>query len=190
MNQQDFISNAIKTESVVEEAKVDAKLLTSTLQLFVETTEILDSIKKKVFYGNDAKYDETVLNSLTNITKITYDLGFAYERLKEGVFNEEYPAVNTRILHGVIGIATEAGELVECLLKSLLDGSELDVVNLKEEMFDADWYKAVISDECGIEWDVEWDRIINKLKHRYGDKFSSEAATNRDLKKEREILES
>jgi hypothetical protein len=33
------------------------------------------------------------------------------------------------------------------------------------------------------------DKNINKLKARYGEKFSSERAINRDLETEREILE-
>ena len=41
---------------------------------------------------------------------------------------------------------------------------------------------------CG-ETTFDFDININKLKARYGDKFSSERAINRDLETEREILE-
>ena len=40
-----------------------------------------------------------------------------------------------------------------------------------------------------INLEDSFDININKLKARYGDKFSSERAINRDLETEREILE-
>ncbi len=40
-----------------------------------------------------------------------------------------------------------------------------------------------------IDISVSLDRNISKLKQRYGDKFSTEKAINRDLDKERDILE-
>ena len=52
-----------------------------------------------------------------------------------------------------------------------------------------DWYKAIITDELNIEWEDGWEKIINKLKARFGDKFNTDGANNRNLEKEREILE-
>lgn len=190
MDHKEFVQNALKTESIVEELKVDQKILIETLKLFVSTTELLDAIKKKAFYGNEKKYQEIYASTLSEMVSLIYAIGYNFERLKEGIYVEEYPEnVNTRIAHGVIGIASEAGELVDCLLKSLESGEPIDMVNLVEELFDGDWYKAPITDECGINWEEEWERIINKLRARYGEKFSEESANNRDLEAERKILE-
>lgn len=190
MDHKTFIKNALKTESIVDELQIDRRVLVDTLKLFVMTTELLDAVKKKAFYNNPKKYQEVYTETFSKMVSLIYTIGYNYERIREGIYEEEYPEnVNTRISHGVIGIASEAGELVECLLKSLETGEPIDMVNLAEELFDGDWYKAPITDECGIEWEQEWERIINKLRARYGEKFSEESANNRDLEAERRILE-
>ena len=56
-------------------------------------------------------------------------------------------------------------------------------------MGDLFWYCAIISDELGVHFDDIMDRNIAKLKARYGEKFTETAAKHRDLKTERDILE-
>ena len=96
---------------------------------------------------------------------------------------------NIRLLHGAIGLATEAGEFLDALKKHLYYGRDLDRVNLSEELGDIFWYCAIISDELGVPFADIMNKNIEKLKARYGDKFSEEKAEKRDLKVEREILE-
>lgn len=97
---------------------------------------------------------------------------------------------NIRLLHAGIGMCTESGEFIDQLKKHIFYGKPLDKVNLKEEISDQLWYIGIALDELGSDFDSEQRRNIDKLKARYGDKFSSEAAINRDLDKERKILES
>lgn len=96
---------------------------------------------------------------------------------------------NIRLLHAGIGMCTEAGEFIDQLKKHIFYGKPLDRVNLKEELGDLLYYIGVAMDELETDFDIEQRKNIAKLKARYGDKFSSEAAINRDLDKEREILE-
>ncbi len=96
---------------------------------------------------------------------------------------------NQRLLHGGIGLATEAGEFLDALKKHVFYGKELDKVNLREEMGDIFWYCAIIADQLDVDFATVMERNITKLKARYGEKFTEEAATTRDLKTEREILE-
>ena len=101
---------------------------------------------------------------------------------------EENHAPNLRLLHATLGIFGEAGELAEALEEQMLTG-ELDMVNVSEELGDADWYKQIGHDETGVsEADVR-AKIIAKLQKRYPEKFTSEAAHNRDLAAERAALE-
>lgn len=95
-----------------------------------------------------------------------------------------------RLLHAGIGLSTEAGEFLDSLKKHIFYGKELDRVNLAEEMGDLFWYTAIIADELGLEFESVMEKNIEKLKARYGEKFSEEKANKRDLDKEREILES
>ena len=66
---------------------------------------------------------------------------------------------------------------------------KFDEVNLKEELGDLFWYNAILFREYKLDLDDVLQINIDKLNKRYGAKFSEEAAINRDLKAEREILE-
>ena len=94
-----------------------------------------------------------------------------------------------RLLHACMGMQTETAEFTDALKKSIFYGKTLDVVNLKEELGDLLWYVSIAMDELGTNYDAEMQRVINKLKSRYPEKFTEEKAENRDLKTEREILE-
>lgn len=94
-----------------------------------------------------------------------------------------------RLLHAGIGLSTEGGEFLDALKKHIFYGKELDRVNLSEEIGDIFWYLAIACDELGIEFETVMARNIEKLKARYGEKFTEERAENRDLDKERDILE-
>lgn len=109
-------------------------------------------------------------------------------RTESTVFNIE-PG-DERLLHAGIGLATEAGEFLDQLKKHVFYGKPLDKVNLKEELGDMMWYMAIALDELDSDFTTEQQRVINKLKARYPEKFSLESAENRDLDKEREVLES
>ena len=83
----------------------------------------LDDIKKSIFYGKGTKEGSKGLMALPAETSIAGKFTTAEDR---------------DILHGVIGIITEAGELAE----NLLYGKSID--NLKEELGDVMWYIALI----------------------------------------------
>ena len=89
-----------------------------------------------------------------------------------------------RLTHGIIGIQTEAGELLDSLKKYLFYGKRLDVKNLEEELGDLTYYLALV---C-LATDLPLGRIlgnnIEKLKKRYPDGFSSSDALNRDIENE------
>lgn len=96
---------------------------------------------------------------------------------------------NIRLLHAGIGLATESGEFLDALKKSIFYGKEIDKVNLKEEVGDLMWYCAIALDELGGDFEEVMATNIAKLKARFPNKFTEEDAENRDLAKEREILE-
>lgn len=94
-----------------------------------------------------------------------------------------------RLLHGGIGLATEAGEFLDGIKKYVFYGKAIDTVNLSEEMGDLFWYIAIVCDELGVAFDDVMETNIAKLKARYHGKFSEYRATNRDLANERAVLE-
>jgi NTP pyrophosphatase (non-canonical NTP hydrolase) len=94
-----------------------------------------------------------------------------------------------RLIHGAMGVVTESGELMDAMKKHVFYGADPDKVNLKEELGDLFWYIAVLCDALGISFEEVWETNIAKLKSRYGEKFNEDGALNRDLQKERGILE-
>lgn len=94
-----------------------------------------------------------------------------------------------RLLHAGMGLATESGEFVDMLKKHILYGKSLDEVNLAEELGDLFWYAALACDEMQISFESIMEKNIAKLRARYPNKFTEHDAVNRDLEKERKILE-
>jgi len=91
--------------------------------------------------------------------------------------------------HMLFGMMTEVGELVDVFKKNMAYGKEIDWINIQEEVGDLMWY---IIGFCTInEFDIEeiLARCSAKLQVRYKDKFTAKEALNRDLDREREILE-
>ena len=91
-------------------------------------------------------------------------------------------------LHCVIGISTEAGELLDAYKKHIYYKRELDLVNVKEEIGDIMWYIANFCTVMGIELDELLHANLDKLKLRYPDKFDTDKAINRNLEAERNLL--
>lgn len=93
-------------------------------------------------------------------------------------------------LHMIMGIATEAGELMDVYKKNHAYGKDIDIYNVREEIGDLMWY---IINLCNLHgWDITdiMRTNIRKLRERYPNKFNQEDALNRDLVAERKILES
>jgi len=93
------------------------------------------------------------------------------------------------LLHASMGLVTEAGEFQDMLKKHLYYGRELDEVNLKEEIGDVLWYCAIALEALDTDFESVMQTNIDKLKARFPEKFTEENANNRNLDKEREILE-
>lgn len=93
-----------------------------------------------------------------------------------------------RLNHAISGMVTEAGEAEDALKKHIYYGSELDETNIIEEIGDSLYYIALACDVLKLS--VEDIMLINhnKLKSRYGDKFSKRSAEKRNLKNEAIVL--
>lgn len=97
--------------------------------------------------------------------------------------------VNSRLLHAIIGVCTEGGEALDVMKKNLFYGKEIDKTNLIEELGDLLWYIQLAADELGTTIPEIIQANIAKLRERYPVEFSEEKALERDLDKERSVLE-
>lgn len=147
------------------------------LQAFSIAAARLDEIKKRLFYGRNVE-------------------GMAILHPEDSIEDPANPWTGTEetILHAIVGIGTEAGELVDGLIGSLLnkfggEDTKFDLVNLGEEGGDVLWYIAALAQGTGISIDGMMRANIAKLRKRYPNKFTAYDANNRDLSSERDILE-
>lgn len=94
-----------------------------------------------------------------------------------------------RLLHAVMGIATESGELLDALKKHLFYGKPLDIVNIKEELGDKEWYTALALDTLLSDYEEIMTTNNAKLRKRYPHKFTEENALNRNIAEEMTVFE-
>lgn len=114
-------------------------------------------------------------------------------RLNEEQIKERFTPENVRLLHSVLGMVTESGELADQVKKHLFYGKPLDVTNLIEELGDLLWY---VSIQLSIVRPNDLDpyrtvQNVNmaKLSERYNKKFNDQQAINRDTEKEVSVME-
>lgn len=180
MDFKKFQEAAMRTEARIDKVRIDPNKLYGMLMIATASAEVADQIKKRIFYGRDINFDKVGQMFLNLEDGMDMFLGLGHG-------TKEF-SVDPRILHGILGKFTESGEMLVMLQKHI-HGAPLDLVNLGEEMGDDQWYNAILADAAGLDLDKVRSTIIAKLRARYPDKFTSEAAITRDLAAEREILE-
>ena len=104
---------------------------------------------------------------------------------KEFKFTKE----DGEVLHAVMGIVTEAGELMDACKRKGFYGKPMDIPNVIEEMGDLMWYMAILCRKLNVSLEEVMDLNIQKLKKRYPNNFNSEDALNRDTRAERKVFE-
>ena len=156
------------------------KILHAALGLATEIEELL------VNYSD--KMDPT--NVLEEVGDLTWYLS---------IFYREYPEIEEVVIATTMEVKTPQG-LIMSMLKSILQIQDIikkklyynkpvnqETMNLLVATLDLDIRMYLNLYDLKIE--EVWERNIAKLKARYGDKFSSDRAINRDLETERTILE-
>ena len=122
----------------------------------------LDAMKKALFYGK--KPDESI---------IPQDI--------DDYFNS-YASQN--VVHAILGIVTEAGELLELLL----DKNKYSNSKLKDECGDGLWYNAMLIRDLKETFESVGESNLTKLKVRYPDKFDKALAVQRNEDKENAVF--
>lgn len=188
MNFEQFKQDALRTESRPTELGLSKVAIHNALNAISNFTELADIVKKSVFYGKPINHTVVSQFVLNTSAFMHFMQATMHHEQHAKVYEDSLSDPNMRILHGALGMFTEAGEMLQAVLRQMETG-ELDLVNMVEETGDSDWYKAIIHDETGVSENTVREKVIAKLKARYGDKFTAEAAINRDLVAERKVLE-
>ena len=103
----------------------------------------------------------------------------AYQELA-GRTSPEGRAALERLTNGGLGLAGEAGEVVELIKKHRYHGHALDPDEITKELGDVLWYVAEICTATGVSMGEVAERNIAKLRARYPAGFSSSKSLERD----------
>jgi len=88
-----------------------------------------------------------------------------------------------KLLHATLGVAGEAGELVDAVKKHVLYNKPLDVENLKEECGDLLWYMTLLLTTIESDFSEVMQMNIDKLSKRYPEGYTDKHAQLRLDKK-------
>lgn len=83
------------------------------------------------------------------------------------------------MLHGVCGLASEAGEVAGILQKTY-QGHEIDYTHVKKELGDVMWFVAEVAESVGSNIDEIMKLNIDKLIARYPNGFDEQRSLNRE----------
>lgn len=186
MTPDQFVVDAIRTESRIESISLNPTFFHDLTETIIALGSILDQIKKHTFYNKPYNTDairENLETARSNILLMVEDTDRDF-----WIRDDQQMEVNVdpRVFHAIVGITTEAVELLQALD---IHTKEIDKVNFLEELGDIDWYQGIGIDAVGGSFEEVLERVIAKLRVRYPEKFSSENAINRDIAKERKVLE-
>lgn len=177
----DYVKEATRTLSTEFHAElVDRSALLLALRAGIASAEQMDKVKKALFYGRPAPGIEA---RYKDIDHARIDM----RNTLKGLHSD--PVRAEQVLHAVIGLFTEAGEMLEAVLEAIVDRKPIDAVNMIEESGDSKWYLAVLAHALPFSWGTDEVVNIEKLRKRFPDKFTEDNANTRDLDAERAVLE-
>lgn len=87
--------------------------------------------------------------------------------------------LESQLLHGVLGLAGEVGELTDMVKKEVYQGHDIDEEKAFSELGDIVWHLFEVMDVFDITLEEIMELNIQKRLHRYPDGFSEEASRNR-----------
>jgi len=96
--------------------------------------------------------------------------------------------LKAHLLHAVVGISGEAGELLDAIKKHVIYNRELDIQNVIEELGDIEFYAEMLRSKLNLTREEIIEANIKKLSKRYGNgNYSNQAAIARADKVEDDL---
>ena len=163
----------------------------NTLAMFTNislASEACDNLKRSAFYGLKQDPEEAKAKMQVKMTEnqARLDKLVATDQEKFSFTDDQK---NIDLLHSLLGIQSEIGELMDATIDAINEEREVDWVNIGEELGDILWYVAMGLRAAGTDFETVSNANLEKLRKRFPEKFTSEKAANRDLDAERKSLE-
>lgn len=162
MNYSEFVRSKFKPGEKIaaEMTPHKAALLNHSIESMVAESTRLDLVKKQAIYNQDK--------------------GLFIGHIETHHFKDfTITPQQAELLHAAIGLAGEAGELLDTVRKHVFDGHDLDVGNCIEEMGDLAFFFQAMLHALGV--DRVYIEALNqaKLDERFKDGYSDKAAQER-----------
>lgn len=130
-----------------------------------------------------------MINAASQADRLKASLVYGQKLRDKGTLRSNSLTINDtpqvkEMLHALLGLVSESGELVEAFYDSILNDKPLDTDNVIEELGDLLWFIALFARNLGTDLESIATINIEKLKVRYPEKFTEELAINRDLEGE------
>jgi NTP pyrophosphatase (non-canonical NTP hydrolase) len=171
----------------------DTVSLAAILRIAIAAGDLVDFAKKTFIYGKEMDYPlmSAHVDNVLKEAEEAYDLAAHYET-RSGMPPDRVIVTDFRLLHAVLGLVGESGELAATVLHNL-NGEELDLKNLEEEDGDVAWYTALLDDAIvesgGVRRPLRLAMNIAKLQARFPEKFSLDASKDRCVNYEAAVME-
>lgn len=190
MNFNEFQAGALRTESpgtAYDKQATNPHLMGEVLLLLGAVRDVgerADAVKRGLFYG-EAWRPQGML----------------------GATREQMQAAQAvqlkRMIHAVLGIASETAEKVDILMFMFNNGGAMKpnpegeitketvkntAIQAGEEFGGSCWYEALWASAAGFDADEALARVLAQLRARYPDKFEEALALSRDLDTEAKAL--
>ena len=162
MNYSEFVRSRFKSgEKIAEEmTPANAALLNHSIASMVAESCRLDLVKKQSIYNQD---------------KGLFIGHIETHRFKDFTITPQ----QAELLHAAIGIAGEAGELLDAVRKHIFDGQPLDRENVVEELGDLGFYLEAAFQVLGVDRSCIEAMNQAKLSKRYEGGYSDQQAQER-----------
>jgi hypothetical protein len=172
-----YVQKALRTESC-DFDKIRERLDRPTINRLrlaiyhlIKVTDELDIMKKYIFYG---KVKEAPLRD-PQVEMHTID----------GTSGLISPQSTIRLLHAILGLATESGELFEQWFNHVFKGQDLNPDKVISDIGDSNFYERLACNVMKILYGEMIRRNVRELEARYPEKFTEERALVRDEKNRR-----
>lgn len=164
MSYPEFVRSRFKSgEKIAEEMTPHkAALLNMISAQVVDSSNGLDIVKKYAIYNKQ---------NMASCIPVSLD--------EQGLYGANPTPSQCELLHAAIGVAGEAGELLDAVRKHVFDGQPLDGDNIIEELGDLNFYLEAACQAIGVTREEIEQENQAKLSKRYEGGYSDQQAQER-----------
>lgn len=189
LNMFDYLNLSARTASGIETPRRDVFKtdgdVCKTLVPLIAASQMADCMKRSIFYNESVeKTKQRGETGAMNLKLLLEELETMTTQNPERLLGK----TRIDIIHAALGTISEAGEILDEILQSIIQDRPIDLTNLREEFGDQLWYQALGLRAVDSTFEDEAFKNIEKLKIRYPNQFTSENALERDLQAEKVAL--